>query len=85
MVLILYLSTPVTVMHFFYNSLCSLSQRWCKGSKPVTGHFLDIELEAQIGEFGFQVCNSLIQLVSGRDAYFIFLEHSLICKIHSYK
>ena len=29
-----------------------------------TRSFLDIELEAQIGERGFRVCNSSIQLVS---------------------
>ena len=29
-----------------------------KGSKPIACRFLDIELEARIGESGFRVCNS---------------------------
>ena len=37
---------------------------WRKSSKPVACRFLDIEVEAQIGERGFRVCNSSIQLVS---------------------
>ena len=42
----------------------SCERLWLKVSKPVTCPFLDIELEAQIGEKGFRVCNSSIQLVS---------------------
>ena len=37
---------------------------WCKGSEPVACYFLDTELEAQIGERGFWVCNSSIQFFS---------------------
>jgi len=37
---------------------------WCKGSKTVAWCFPHIELETQMGERGFRVCNSSIQPVS---------------------
>ena len=40
------------------------AQMWCKGSKLVACHFLDNDLDTQIGERDFRVCNSSIQLVS---------------------
>jgi len=36
---------------------------WRTSSKPVVCGFLDIELEDQVGERGFRVYNSSIQLV----------------------
>jgi len=46
-----------------FSKLCKTCKTY-KGSKPVTCRFLDIKLEAQIGERSFQICNSSIQVVS---------------------
>ena len=44
--------------HNAFSDLEIIGYMWRKSSKPVACRFLDIELEAQIGERGFRVWNA---------------------------